>query len=149
MSNSSFWPIVRTLPGDTTPGQSGPVSDGNEGVLCIPQSSSITGASPSDCLVSYPGWWVLPLCSGAVAVFYSPSWMGWEEIGQNSSCILWETCRGQPKMFEASETIKRQCYKILSVYKLQRCSWCIPQLQPTGLVAYKVIFTSPAVPSMS
>ena len=22
---------------------------------CIPQSSSITGASPSDCLVSYPG----------------------------------------------------------------------------------------------
>ena len=26
-----------------------------EGVLCISQSSSITGASPSDCLVSYPG----------------------------------------------------------------------------------------------
>ena len=30
-------------------------SDGNEGVLCIPQSSSITGASSSDCSVSYPG----------------------------------------------------------------------------------------------
>ena len=30
-------------------------SDSNEGVLCIPQSSSITGTSPSDCLVSYPG----------------------------------------------------------------------------------------------
>ena len=29
--------------------------DGNEGVLRILQSSSITGASPSDCLVSYPG----------------------------------------------------------------------------------------------
>ena len=28
---------------------------GNEGALCIPQSSSITGTSPSDCLVSYPG----------------------------------------------------------------------------------------------
>ena len=27
---------------------------GNEGVLHIPQSSSITGATPSDCLVSYP-----------------------------------------------------------------------------------------------
>ena len=25
------------------------------GVLCIPQSSSITGTSPSDCLVFYPG----------------------------------------------------------------------------------------------
>ena len=36
-------------------GQSGPGSDGNEGVLHIPQSYSITGTSPSDCLVSYPG----------------------------------------------------------------------------------------------
>ena len=34
--------------------QSGPGNNGNEGVLCIPQSSSITGTSPSDCLVSYP-----------------------------------------------------------------------------------------------
>ena len=29
-------------------------SDVNKGVLCIPQSSSITGAFPSDCLMSYP-----------------------------------------------------------------------------------------------
>ena len=35
--------------------QSGPESDGNEGVLFIPQNSSITGVSPLDCLVSYPG----------------------------------------------------------------------------------------------
>ena len=47
--------IDRTLSGATTPGQSGPGSDGNEGILYIPQSSSITGASPTDCLVSYPG----------------------------------------------------------------------------------------------
>ena len=52
---SSIYPINRTLSGATTPGQSGPGSDGNKGVLHIPQSSSITGASPSDCLVSYPG----------------------------------------------------------------------------------------------
>ena len=44
-----------TLSGTTTPGQSGPGSDDNEGVLCIPQSANITGASPSDCLMSYPG----------------------------------------------------------------------------------------------
>ena len=42
----------RTLSAATTPSQSGPGSDGNEGVLCIPQISSITGTSPSDCLVS-------------------------------------------------------------------------------------------------
>ena len=37
------------------PGQSGTGSDGNKGVLCIRQSLSITGASPSDCLALYPG----------------------------------------------------------------------------------------------
>ena len=52
---SSIRPIGRTLSGATIPGQSGPGSDGNEGVLHIPQSSSITGTSPLDCLVSYPG----------------------------------------------------------------------------------------------
>ena len=48
MSNSSIWPIDRSLSGATTPGQSGAGSDGNEGVLHIPQSSSITGAASSD-----------------------------------------------------------------------------------------------------
>ena len=67
------------LSGATMPGQSGPGSNGNEGVLYIPQSSSITGTSPSDCLESYPGHLlggVLPLCRGAVSVFYSPSRLG-------------------------------------------------------------------------
>ena len=35
-------------------GKRGTGSDGNEKVHHIPQSSSITEASPSDCLVSYP-----------------------------------------------------------------------------------------------
>ena len=52
---SSIYPIDRTLLGATTPTQNGPGSDGNEGVLRIPQSFSITGTSPSDCLVSYSG----------------------------------------------------------------------------------------------
>ena len=34
-------------------GQSGPGSNGYEGMLWIPQSSSITRTSPSDCLMSY------------------------------------------------------------------------------------------------
>ena len=37
-----------TLIGATTPWQRGPVSDGNEVVLHIPQSSMITGTSPSE-----------------------------------------------------------------------------------------------------
>ena len=53
--NCVIWPIDRTLSGSTTPGQSGPGTDGDEGALCILQSSNITEASPSDCLVSYSG----------------------------------------------------------------------------------------------
>ena len=57
MSNSSIWPIDKTLSGPTTPGQGGAGSNNNERVLCFSQSSSITGASPSDYLMSYPGRW--------------------------------------------------------------------------------------------
>ena len=53
MPNSSIWPIYKTLLSATTPGQSEPGSDSNEGTLHIPQSSSIIRTSPSDCLVSY------------------------------------------------------------------------------------------------
>ena len=74
----SIWPIDRTLSDATTLGQSGPGSNGNEEVLHIPQSSSITRTSPSDCIVSYPGHSLggggLPHCREAVHVFYnSPS----------------------------------------------------------------------------
>ena len=41
--------IEKTSSGATTAGLSRPGSDGNEGVLRIPQSSSFTEASPSDC----------------------------------------------------------------------------------------------------
>ena len=51
MQFSSIWPRHRTLSGATTPDQSRPGSDGKESVLRIPQSSSITGKSSSDCLV--------------------------------------------------------------------------------------------------
>ena len=55
MSNSFIWPTDRALSGVITPDQSGAGSDGNEGVLCILQNSSVTGASPSNCLVAYQG----------------------------------------------------------------------------------------------
>ena len=44
-----------TLSEANTPDQSGPWNDYNRRVLCIPQSSSITGASPLDFCMSYPG----------------------------------------------------------------------------------------------
>ena len=47
-----FNPLIGPSSGATNPGQGWPGSDGNEGVLHIPQSSSITGTLPSDCLVS-------------------------------------------------------------------------------------------------
>ena len=74
---SSIWPIDRTLLGATTPSQSGPGSDGNEELLHILQSSSITGARP-DCVISrtFVGG-VLLLFRGAVGVFYSPPPADW------------------------------------------------------------------------
>ena len=72
MSNSSIRPIGKTLPNATNPVQTGLWSDGNEGVLRIPQIFSYTEASPSDYLVSYPGhslWVVLPFCNDTVGVF--------------------------------------------------------------------------------
>ena len=50
MSNNSIWPIL----GATTVGQSGPGCNSHEEVFRIPQDSSITEVSPSDCFVWYP-----------------------------------------------------------------------------------------------
>ena len=70
--------LIGPILSPTTTGQCRPASDGNEGALCIPQSSIITGTPPSDCLMSYTGHssGVLPLCKRAVGVFYSSSRLG-------------------------------------------------------------------------
>ena len=48
-----------------------PGADGNKGIHRIPQCSSITGASASTSLVSYPTHRVLVPCRDAFGVFYS------------------------------------------------------------------------------
>ena len=53
MSNSSISPIDRSLLGAITLGQSRLGSEGNKGVLHIPQSSIITEDLPPGCLLSY------------------------------------------------------------------------------------------------
>ena len=69
-----------TLQDATTLGQSGPGSDGNDGVVCVPYNSSITGASPSDCSMSHPGLslgvGVLSLSRRAIFEFYRLSRLG-------------------------------------------------------------------------
>ena len=52
--NGFIWPIERTLSGSTTPGLSGPGSNGNEGKLRIPSTSDYLIPSTSDI-----GWGVL------------------------------------------------------------------------------------------
>ena len=85
-------PIDRALPGTAIPGQSGPVSDGIKGVLCIPQSSRIIEASPSDCLVSYPGhtlWRVsYPFSRGAIGIFYSHPLADWVNMWNNKISVF-------------------------------------------------------------
>ena len=76
MSNGSILPIDRILSGATTPGQRWPGSDGNEEVLHIPQSSSITRASPLDflCHIQDTRWRVGSYLSAVMrSTFYSPS----------------------------------------------------------------------------
>ena len=72
MSNSSIWTIDRTFSGATTPDQSGPGSDGSEGVLHFSQSPRITGALLSDCFMSYLGH-----SSAGVQLLYSTAAAYW------------------------------------------------------------------------
>ena len=81
-----FYLTHRTLSGATTLGLSGPGSNGNEGVLHIPQSSHITGTSPSDCLMSYPGHF---FCGGGgsypsaeMQLVYSTATADWTTINK-------------------------------------------------------------------
>ena len=68
-----MWPINKTLLSVTTLDQSGPGSDGNVGIFRFPQSSSIATLS-SDCLMSYPGNWLVG---------------GLTSLQRRSRCILW------------------------------------------------------------
>ena len=101
MSKSFIWPLDRIPSNDTTLSQSGPGSDGNKGVLRIPQSSRIADASLSDCLVSYPGHLLRESYPYAetLSVYSSAT----------ADCVTrWE-----------------------SLFPLQRCSQCILQPHPT------------------
>ena len=71
-----IWPLDRTLSGTIIPGQNGHGSDGNKRVLHIPHCSSISGASPSDCLVSYLGLLLGESYLFAIASRSTQAWSG-------------------------------------------------------------------------
>ena len=76
----SIWLINRALSGATTLSHSGLGSNGNEGVLCILQSPSITETSPPDFLVSYTGlWWWGSYPSAEMQSLYSSLPADWKE----------------------------------------------------------------------
>ena len=94
---------MRPLSVAITPGQSVPGSNGNKGVLRIPQSPSLTGTSPPDCLVSYPGhslWW----------------WWGLTPLQRSSRCIL----QPQPTRQEKREEENTPALTILSMHQYDR-----------------------------
>ena len=89
MLNSSIWPIGKTLSGATTPGQSEPGSNSNEGVLHITKGSK-TGASPSDYQMSYQDthWVGVSYHSAEVQSVYSTAPADWAVISSSRSNIL-------------------------------------------------------------
>ena len=80
-----------------------PGSNGNEVMICIPQSPSITGTSSSDSLVSYPGYslgGVLPP-KEVQSVYSTPH----QPIGQELNSYLCETLRPHPPHYLCLLTI--------------------------------------------
>ena len=76
MSNSSIWPINRTLSGAITPGQSGPGALAMKGYFAFPKSHHQISVISRTLM-----GWVLLSCRDAVSVFYSPSLLGLIAIG--------------------------------------------------------------------
>ena len=128
MSNSSIWPINRTLSGATIPAYCGPGSDVNEGVLYIPQTSRITEAWPSDCLMSYPGhlFWRGSYPSAEMQAVYSTA--------KKLIVIKIRSCAPPPKKWtrqnqkekkrkKSYETIQNVCDSLTSRHKITQMRW--------------------------
>ena len=100
MWNSSIWAIEKTLSCTITPGQNKTGRNGNEQVLCISQSSSITGTLPSDCLRSYLGH----MLGGLIT------------LQRCSRCILHPQQTG---LYCCFSTLSRQISRIVQMYHLK------------------------------
>ena len=111
-----------TLSGATTPGQCGPGSNGNKGVLHIPQSSSITGTSSSDCLVSCSGHLlgVGSYSSAEKQFVYSTAPAGWAIAGERidglmsfQRALAWSEMQTGSLEFEVNVSLAEICWFLL------------------------------------
>ena len=112
---SSSWSIDRTLSGANSPGQSGPGSDSNEGILWILQSSSITGTDPSDCFKGF-----------RTIVSRTILGMGLTPLQRSSRRILQPQLTGQCRICgDRDETVNHisGCYKLRQKEYKNRYDW--------------------------
>ena len=117
--------------------QSGPGTDGNEEILHIRKSSSITGASQSDCLISYPGHSLgigLTLqqrCSRCILQF-EPT--GLQNLCTNH-CFRALTIRLKPKLF----THKLFAFKLYIYVCVCVCVWFAIFMNKVSLIERKYL----------
>ena len=126
------------LVNSTTPGQSGLGSDGNKGVLRILQSSSITEALLSDCLVSYPGHSfgvaVLLFCRDAVGVFYYSSRLGYTRWGSLTPCWYAVGVFCNPSWLDQFVFLCYKDFKVSTCFPSRLTYWNISQIVSVILV---------------
>ena len=129
MSNSSIWSINRTLSGSSTPSQHGSGSNSNEGVLCSSQSSSITGPSPWDCLVSYQGHSLgESYLSAEVQLVYSAAPVDWAIL----KCV-------KMKELKVFLFFLNKCFYVLSCKRSYYKDWNPQWLQACLLLTKRIL----------
>ena len=85
--------LDKTLSRATPPDQSEPGSDRNDRTLRIPQSSSVTRTTPSDCLVSYLGHSFRESYSSArKQLVFSTALADWAILQQCPACLVRLNC---------------------------------------------------------
>ena len=134
------------MSGAPTPGKSRPGTYGNEEVLCIPQSSSTTEASPSDCLVSYPERSLGRVLPQSV---YSTAPLNWGKHHHHHVALpAWIFLSHYRPLL----LVGLQGYVLCRNRAVSSWSSCLSSSMwrgPQAYVAYEFVLTSPAVSRMS
>ena len=137
MSISSIWPQNRIVTGASTPDQSGPGSDDNEGYSFFPKAPPFVKPHHQSvwCHIQVNHWRGLTLCKDAVGVFCSNSWLGQMIILRNSFSVAVAIEKGA---FELLYTVVGQltyvptyCQNGLIVCRLSVRKGFIPKLSYT------------------
>ena len=142
MSNSSIWSIDRTRVSATTPGQSGPWSNGNEGYIAFLKSLALLELHCLIvlCQIRILVGGILPLSRDVVGVFFGPGRMGLlkkvvHKIGPPEENIITYTnlrsffFNGFLPCFKAFSIITIQCW---FPYKLD-CHWFKEEIETKNL----------------